>query len=702
MLVACAAETESSGFLVVSMHTGDLELPADTDLVGLYIAQIEPDGRTRNVLAYEATPLREKNQPARVVFPADLVVVSRGETDRVHVRLVAYKQRTHEVLTMREARTQVPVDEGKALRLNLFFINQSNVQDKSPGQPMLTNVDGVQVLDQQGEISGDAFARFVSVCNGAPAPVDMTAGDDGSCVPLDLKYEELLAPDAPAIVVGTRREDNCYDITQTFAPRADQAVPTIDTATLPATGECRVPLPRRFDPERLNVAMVTSEPVFLSPDYPGKGLRPLPAKLAFRQEGDELVLPARVCDLARRPEVSALALSQRTDAWGGAEPVCSDWSKAKAPRSFDGPPPGDRPDGAVPDGSTEPALAEYEISARRPLHSLAGRNGTTGVITGSGSGPFELLTVPESQLGSGVVETRSSTSLEVFGPPRLRAVTYPADPRGAPEFYVQMGASGGLHVVQANGDLVLVDALGTDRPVAMQQVGNGPVAFYGADADGSSAIHVAELQRGGAVKPLTSVAGIAYGLAPELGAIGTEQLFVPNQDFPQRWLTCSNPASNDFSCEESNLENPPSFLTYGSSARVGADYFGFVRDSSTPLVIDYVSKKKIPVADDYPLPEQPVSVGSQFCAVYPQRQQPDRRSVYCANATEVRSGQLGTLVLEDLGVVALASDDSWLYLAYQCPTPVESPIHVARIRADALSQSGIQSKCDSTQKDGGP
>lgn len=669
--MACSSEPSSSGFLRISMHTGDLFLPDDTDRVGLYIAQSDQEGRMRNVLAYEATPLVEPGQAPRIRFPADLIVVSRGEADRVHARLVAFKRDTHEALTMREARVQVPIEDGKGIRLNLFFVNQSNVRDRDPGAPLLSGA--VQLMDQGGSISLDAFERFGSVCNGAPAPDGMTAGDDGSCVPLDVPNEALVEP--AELDRGTRSTDGCYDVTRAFARAqpGDAEVPQIDARTLPASGDCRLPLPGQFDPARLNVAMKTSEAAFRDPL--GGALRPLPAQLAFRLEGNTLVLPARICDLARRPEVSALLFSQRTEAWGGGEPVCSDWALAKGEGSYDGGAPTPLPDGA-PDADPvpEPELSEYEVSARGSITGFAARNGAVALLTSRGgpSGPHELLRVARSQFDVGGEVTTESNALSGatgVSAPILKAIAASTDPTSAPNFYAQP-VEGGLFSVGPGASLDSVSGAPPSLRVLVEPLGARAVALWSEGA----AVTIGELETGGIVPLLEYSSSAQIELPSQLAARDATRFIVPNPQRPHEWLDCQFE-----SCETKEV-SPFSIPSARGAVYVAPNMFGFVLDSTAPQLIDYDTSTVQALPTGYELPAADiVPLGATFCAVYAA---PPR--VRCSSAAQVQSGEAGHALLGGADSVRLMGDERSLYLAYQCSS--ETPLRIARVRADAVQR----------------
>lgn len=384
-LVACSAKTVTPGALVLGIHTNDLVIADDVNLIGLYVAQIEAGGRVRQRLAYEAAPLRVGDD-VRIRFPASLVLEARDEPgDRIHARLIAYRGDRREVLTMREARSQVPSEGARLLKLNLFFTNAGNVVDSQPNTPMLETELSVQ--DQDGVISEGAFSRFQSVCEGRAAGVDQTADDSGRCVPLDIELGPHNSYDFDAGLRGGRKEDPCYDVSAAFQARADNAVRRIDTRALAPSGVCVVQLPGAYDPERLNLAMITAERAFETPDYGGAFLRPLAAGVAFTQSGTTVTLTAPACDQLRRAEVTGLIASQRTTAWRGGDPVCAPWSHAATPGSFEGPPPG-----PVPEGGTTPSdvelreleLPDLAVSRAETLSLVAdGPLGVIGYATGA-------------------------------------------------------------------------------------------------------------------------------------------------------------------------------------------------------------------------------------------------------------------------------------------------------------------------------
>lgn len=103
--VHCASE-DTGGILRIGMYVNDLVIPEDTNLMGLYLAEIQAAGRYGKVHAFEAAPLRD-GDTTYVLFPASLVVASGEQTARLHARLVAFHvdaSGARKALTMREAR----------------------------------------------------------------------------------------------------------------------------------------------------------------------------------------------------------------------------------------------------------------------------------------------------------------------------------------------------------------------------------------------------------------------------------------------------------------------------------------------------------------------------------------------------------------------------------------------------------------------
>lgn len=366
LLVACS-DTSPSGSLVLGIHTNDLLIAEDVNLIGLYVDHLDAQGRSVERMAYEVAPLRT-GDTVHVPLPSTLVLASSGvQGEKVHARLVAYRKETREVLTMREAKALVPTDRAQLLRLNLFFTNQNNVVDATPGVPVLAS--DLTLQDQQGPISADAFARFSSRCDGRAAGPEETADDGGRCVPLEVTLGEADRYDEEKGLRGTHPEDGCYDVAKTFAKRTDDAVRRIDRTQLPQTGACTIQLPGTFDVARLNVAMLTTEPAFDTPDWDGATLRPLAAGVAFAPAPHTITLTAAQCDVVRRSPVQGLLVSQRTTAWAGADPVCAIWNAAKAEGTFEGPPPG--PPAPTDAGADADGQAESDNVANRSLGPIA-------------------------------------------------------------------------------------------------------------------------------------------------------------------------------------------------------------------------------------------------------------------------------------------------------------------------------------------
>ena len=695
-LAACTGKTVTPASLVIAMYTGDLDLPEDTDLVGLYIAQIEEGGRTRRVLAYEATPLREPGKPARIPFPSDFVVVSRGEADQVHVRLVAYKKQTHDVLTMREARTKVPMEDQRGLRLNLFFTNQNNVQDATPGAEVMAAAGSLSTRDANAEISSQAFERFTSLCDGAPAPAGMTAGDDGSCVPLEVPLESLPRTDAPEFLAGTREGDSCYDVHAAFVSGAGLGsgidVARVATSTLPVNGECRIPLPAVFDPARLNVALVTNAPVFERPDGSYSGFRPLAAGLAFRQQGNEVVLPAHVCALARVPEVVELAFSQRALAWGGLEPVCSKWSTAAAARASDGAAPDPLPD-AGPDASPAPTSVSGDIeSAQGTLMGIAARGADLGVLTSAAPSLFEVALFAVPFVGGPPAQNRAFVSVSsTVGPqPTLVAVSNGSRPEpSGTAFYLQgSGAAPSVFAVDpvsfAQTPMFADSSLG-GIPTHVAELRGRSVGLWSLGSDGT---YAAAIESGAPTRFVAESAIVGFGiegLAPEIGPAGPERFVIADSFGGTVYLDCETDADAG-SCSKKELlpQEDTSILTYAGSARAGTGYFGYYRSGSqTPRILSYVDGT---VVGSGPAPQgRTASLDDSFCGVYGST---DRKHVECFTAGMLRTG-VGTLLLEgQVRAAAVASDGQGLNVAYQCADG-GNVIHVTRVFSGQLHMPGV-------------
>jgi hypothetical protein len=112
--------------------------------MGLYVAELQEDGKVGTVHAFEAAPLRD-GEKVYVPFPSSLVLVSGKTTTVVHARLVAFHvdaDGTRTALTMREARSAMPTDASKLLRMSLFWHATGNVTDDAAGTPIATAGDG--------------------------------------------------------------------------------------------------------------------------------------------------------------------------------------------------------------------------------------------------------------------------------------------------------------------------------------------------------------------------------------------------------------------------------------------------------------------------------------------------------------------------------------------------------------------------------
>ena len=702
-LLSCTSSNEGEGALVLAINTGDLVLPDDAGTVGLYLTQIDTDGRMRSVLSREEKVFIDDQGNASVQFPGSLVVESHGERARLLTRLVAFRKETREVLTMREARAAVPTDRQALLRLSLFFTNQGNVVDERNGEPVIqSDARGVELRQVEPE-RVDPYARFRSQCDGGPAPEGMTAGDDGRCTALDVEPEPRASADA---LPGFEAEAICYDLAETFAPSGDDSVPTLESFELPPSGPCRVALPKRFDPQRLNVAVRGIEGFVTraaGPDgslvdvYPGERLRPLAAGSAFTLDAvqNAIELPERVCTLLRDRK---LVFSQRTTAWRGGDPVCAPWSRVTKKGTFDGAPPAPLP---APDAGSPQGLSVEAPSADASFGQLAVHEGELALTFAEQSGTGRLV-----RFAAGTFEAGGSIgdpAPAAFGA-ALTAPTFLDVPNGAggttAELYVLAGNSYSLHHAMRRAVLTQVQKVtdggqaGLDR-TAVAMVGGVPSAFWlegpASQQDGilgtfTDPTHVTETTRSvgftdgslGLGKPQTAVRDgrwiVGHGTVSDPGSwwsIGVPQGQVPTVQYSQN-------------TERYNVAH----WTRVADRLLG---FGFAQTDAGNLLqaFDYESGDTFP----YELvPASTVTTPEGFCftAIYDPERAPD---VQCSTVAELRARAPGHDVLVGgVGTPYVAGDGQYLYVAYTCGGPT-GPVHVDRMPlADAQTKT-LVSRC---------
>ncbi len=662
-LLSCTSSGNAGAALVLVINTGDLVLPADAGTVGLYLTQIDDSGRMRSLLAHEEKVVI-KDGRASVQFPGSLVVESKGASARLHSRFVAFRKETREVLTMREARSAVPTDGLAQLRLSLFYTNQGNVIDELPGQPViLSKAHGLQL--QQAEGTLDPYARFHSVCDGVQAPAGQTSGDDGRCVALDVEPE----PREPGNVLPPIAEQaTCYDLAQTFAGSDAALVPRLTATNLPASGECRIPLPRAFDPSRLNVA-VRDEVGFPSGN---EQLRPLAADLAFRREGDAIVLPERVCNLIRDRE---LLFSQRTSAWRGGEPVCAAWTAATARGSFDD---------AVAPPVSEPRDEGPGLHAEPPagasLTFIAAQGDEVALtFQQAGEGPTSL------QRFTRAFDSTAPAAPTLAGAGALTAPTF-LPVNGSPELYVLV--DGVLqHVSRDELRLdVVSDYVGgpTLRGPALAAIEGKARAFWLTEG-GEAVLGTFEDVRKVHIDLATTdyITDVTSGLRLESRtAFRADRWIIPNTPVRGggwRWSVGLTPSPSI-----GYAQALPGLFAIYHSTRVGPNLFGYGSVTppdagSTPYrAFDYEDSSIAFVPTDLPYSSVPTADG--FCHTglnLPSNTFPGR--LVCQSLAELTGTEpttSGRVILENVQSLKLATDGVSLYAAYTCGTP---RVHVQRI-----------------------
>lgn len=202
--------------------------------------------------------------------------------------------------------------------------------DEAEGQDVVgVTQASLQLANSAGSTSTERFFQFRSVCAGAPAPEGQTAGEDGSCVALDV---ETVVDDASLPLPGGDEEDPCFDVTAAFAG----AVPS-DAAPTPEgpLGACSVPVPAQVG-SRWNVALRRD------------GVqRPLPVGLAARADTSRAVFVPSVC--AALASGAQLVFAATTSPWRGDFGVCAPWNSAKEQTTDGATLDGGLPDMTLPD-----------------------------------------------------------------------------------------------------------------------------------------------------------------------------------------------------------------------------------------------------------------------------------------------------------------------------------------------------------------
>ncbi len=705
-IVVCSCDSATPSSLVLSLNTNDLAISGDTNLIGLYIAQLDANGAVIRVDSHEAAPLRlpAPSNEVKMPFPASLVLVSgERKTERVHIRLIAYRDaESREVVTMRESRTRVPTQDGdsRLLRLNLFFSNQANVVDNNPSAAVSTSRGGLEtrtsdldLRDQSASMTAADFDRFTSICDGAPAPAGKTSDDRGRCIDLDVSLEQLPVFAAGATVLGMSEDDRCYDVDLAFQERGDRAIERVQKSELAADGECRVQLPGRYDPKLLNVAMVTSEEAFEfnSETFKGKSLRPLAANLAFTLEGNTLVLPANVCKLARRDVVDSLLLSQRTDSWGGGEPVCAPWVKARVRHDFERVGPGGGTDASVPvdaasdggasdagDGGGAPksGFADYSVVIDGALFDVAALDGEVALATQAGSQyTFALLDATRFDLPSTAVPVPTASAS--FYEPQLRGLRVGTKPA----FYVQESGGESMLYQLTPSNFTTITTPGTS-PVALPLADGAAALAWIVGHDATPAqLQMAKLNPNNPAQLLPDIvqshflAGTTYlNLARARGVFVGDAFYLVNGE----------DASMGWKCETANCT--PLSLVQISATGVGAvsqlddkpiGLFSTSDGSSAFVQLD-TGDVLGPLLNLGPLGTDLPSGNGYHCVT--QIVDGDADKVLCFSDAAIRGNQLGSRVelLTGVDAVQITGDASYLYLAYQCSV-IGNEVHVARM-----------------------
>lgn len=696
-LIVCSCGTPSPAALVLSLNTNDLAISADTDLVGLYVSQIGENGAVLRVDAHEAAPLRVGDD-VKVPFPASLVLVPGEEqTAIVHVRLVAYDNReARTVITMRESRTRAPTpdDGARLLRLDLFFTNQGNVVDATPGAALGATASGLDTRssdvasrDYVGAMAQQDFDRFTSICDGGPAPAGMTAGPDGRCTALEVELKSLPEFDLDQKVPGAIQDDFCYDVARAFDEDAAGVAPIarVEKSALASSGECRIALPARYDAATLNVALLTPRSAF--PLANGKSVRPLAAKLAFSlsDDGATLTLPPNVCALARRDDMEALLLSPRTDAWGGVEPVCALWVNAKARHSFDKPAATPLGDAGAPDadaGAADAAsdapdtgasldFADYAVTMTDPLTAMAAMDGRV-LLVSDNDGSYSGTTMPEAAFTTPTAAPAPVALGGGYSRLLARAMRY----QTAPAFFVYdlMGSKVG----RLEGDVLTPLSTPSTNTYIPMPLDNGVAAFGFLEGPptGTRQLRITKLVGSTLLSSTYAydfsvpMAAASFGIDQSFGVFSALGLVVPNAE-QNNVLVCAGSA-----CTNTVLESPNLYSFLGITTASGAAV-GLYRTDVGVRFYDYATGVASAERFDISPGGRIVSGGGIHCVHQAIDAGPD--GVTCFDDAAISTSKAAFDVLTGVDYALLDGDDLYLYVAYKCTGLATDPVHVARM-----------------------
>ena len=702
---------------MLALNTNDLVISSDTNLVGLYVAQIGANGRVLAIEAHEAAPLRHEDGTVEVPFPASLLLADATDTQGVHVKLVAYRGASRTPLTMRESRTQLPNEGQRLLRLNLYFTNQDNVADSAPGTTVLAegsslvSASDLSFRNATGPIPQNQFDRFTSLCDGAPAPAGKTAGDDGRCVDLEVDVNTLpFREDPGALVPGANPDaDSCYDVGRAFSLWEDGAIGHFDRAAidaLPTTGECRIDLPAAYDPARLNVAMSTTEAAFEtrsnphdpnSPTTTAPSLRPLPLGVAYRHEGNSIVLPAHVCAVVRRAAVQELLFSQRTVAWRGEEPVCAPWSHAKLPHEYDGAVPAPLPpgtdggaeggitDAGAPDGDagTPPSFSDYGLVAETAyrIDSFAAGDGRVALGQLDFGSDAGVVVLDPARFEQWTLTPRGTALMYPLGAENMAPEVRSMNVDGQTEFYAQARDGAGLWHVGATIESIAGPWDGGSKAV-VAPLWDGPAVAWTSFETTDSKLVVQRLTapRTLAQSPFIEYPIAEFDLADGFGTSFSGTTFVV-PSYGATYLRCigasCEPVTGNAALDE--LDTP---------AHSGGATFSIARGPNLPgqRVLFQFETSAYVEQPSYSA-DQLVAGGGHFCFVASGEGGP--QSIVCFT----RSAQQPVPLLEGTRQTRLARDEQYLYATYECDPgqsqepQTASPVFVARMPWARIGQS---------------
>lgn len=692
--VHCSSD---QGSLRLGLYVNDLVIPDDTNLMGLYLAELDDAGRTVKAHSFEAAPLREGGV-TKIPFPASLVLVSGETTTRVHARLVAFSvgaDGARTPLTMREARTVVPTNEARLVRLQLFWHGTGNVVDDQPGVAL-------------GDAAA-AFSRLHSLCNGARAGVDVTAGIDQTCVPIEVASEADVVGDP---LPGSAPNDACFDVAAAFAGAAEISLASREA--LPAE-RCSVQIPAEWRSRPFHVGVRGASGFASGASF----VRPLPLGGGAVLVGDRLELAPVAC--AALASGSELVLAASGAPWKGENGVCSDWNSAKR-QGVDAEPGPDasvRPDATVPDprdasdaressvpgdeqeagpeggadasdGGLDAAEAGVSVVPSESSYTLTDTldNQLLGLAVAAGDLVLTLKFGGSSALmklkaftndGGSEPLVRTSTGGVAFRP---RAVVL----GGATEFLLEPVEDPTAPVSYLRPDLQqsVLDAPNNDR-VRVAQIGANVALIHGMGTTTEGRL------LGAGQPPTVGAVNVVDGSLLPRGAVWSSST---------RLVAGANPPTQELELYDCLVAGTQigSCVTVLFVPEVSGDTLGTIDDvvdsGLGPYALvttnnsgNYLIAPVPARGDEYDGSGIDVPLSTHVIIGGPERvcvatSTPDQGQILCASAVTTNAAGLVPVFDSFVTHLVLASDDTYLYAAYRCLSTAADPkaVHLRRIR----------------------